>query len=93
MKLARIEGKKSIQSEEGFEVVFLVEDVGGGATESKEKEDQTHDSTLRASLLDRNRSTLESGEGRSVFLDLGLSSQPLRGHLLVSIVLQLQLVL
>ena len=46
------------EAEEGFEVVFFVEDVGGDAKEGQEDEDETHLSALGAGLFDRDCSAL-----------------------------------
>ncbi len=43
------------EAEEGLEIILTVEDIGRGAEEGEEKEDETHLGTLGTSLQDGNR--------------------------------------
>ena len=62
------------ETEEGFEVIFLVEDIGGSAEEGEEEEDEADAGAAWAGSLDGYCGALEGGEGRGFFLDLGLGS-------------------
>ena len=70
-----------------------MEDIGGGATEGEEKEDEAGNGTLGSSLLDGDGGRLEGCEGRGVFLNLGLGSEELGGYLGEGVVLDLHVVL
>ena len=83
----------TIETEEGFEVVFFVENPDGGSYEDQKKEEETHLSAFGTSLDNRDGGTLEGGKGWGFFLYLHFCLLKLGHDLLVYLLLHLHLVL
>ena len=68
-----------------------MEDVGGGAQEGEEQEDEAYLGALGAGLEDGHCGALERGKGRGFFLNLHFGLLQLGYHLLVDLLLHLHL--